>query len=637
MHSISFTIELVVNRVRRLPPPLGVGGPEAADTVDSTCFPTAVRLLPLLLTLFLTAPASAQNELPSVEKGAGSRVQRETPREPWVGTVSLIDSAGTVLATYEEIADTAIARTLREWVTEQQSRAYWEASVDQLTYVNSRTAEARAHLGPRYAWRELRAPTDPEAAAWARRAGFRPRRYAPGRRLDYAGWTSLRDSLIVRAADAGYPFASVALDSLEWAAPGALSAVISVTPGPLIRVGELRAPENARVRPVFLQRYLGLIEGETYRQDRVRQLRRNLNQLPYVSLRGEPKITLLDSLAFIDLPLERRSASRFDFVIGVLPNTGPDRSLLITGELNGELYNGFGQGERVAVRFEQLRPQTQELQLAVDYPFLLGLPFGAEAELDLYRRDSSFLNLNWSLAATYLRTGNDKLSVFWENRRTIVPGGNDRQEMPLAATDTAGVSRSFFGIGLQRNRTDRSFSPRSGYVVDVSAAAGLRRLLDQPADSLGARTGQLKLEGTFRAYFDPLAGTVIYLGLHGAGLFQSGEVLANEQYRIGGARLLRGFDEQSVFARDYLVATAEFRLLLGGNAFLYAFLDAGRVNGRSEARPDVEIDYPLGFGVGVNFETRAGIFGLDFALGRSSGIPLDLGAPKVHLGYVSVF
>jgi len=238
-----------------------------------------------------------------------------------------------------------------------------------------------------------------------------------------------------------------------------------------------------------------------------------------------------------------------------------------------------------------------------------------------------------------LREGNDKLSVFWENRRTIVPGGAS-EAAPLTGTlpDTLGVSRSFFGLQARRNRTDRRFSPRSGYAADLSVAAGFRRLLDVvETDSLAIRSTQLKIEGSFDAYFDPFPGTVIYFGLKGAGLLTAQEVLPNEQYRIGGARLLRGFDEQSVFARDYLIATAEFRLLLGGNAFLYTFIDAGRVNARNKARPDLTIDYPLGFGAGVNFETRAGVFGLSLALGRSNGIKLDLGAPKVHLGYVSVF
>ena len=530
---------------------------------------------------------------------------------------------------------------LREWVATSRRRAYWEASVDSLFRRDSTQWYAVLHRGPAYAWSELRAPDGP-ARAWLRRAGYRPRRFGNGRPLRHAAWERLRDSTLVRAATAGHPFAAVGLDSVRWVAPGRLAARVRVDPGPAVRIAELRLPEAARVRPVFLQRYLGLAPEQPYNERRIRRIPARLAQLPYLSPEAPPRITFRDSLAFVELPLRRRSASRFDFVLGVLPATSERERLLITGELNGELYNGFGQGERLAARFEQLRPQTQELEVAVDYPYLFGLPFGAEARLDLYRRDSTFLNVDYRLAATYLREGNDRLSVFLDRRTTVVPGLDSARLVEGLLPDTLGVNRSFFGLRLRRNRTDRNFSPRTGYTLDISAAAGFRRLrgvtfTGPAADSLTARSAQYEISAAAEAYFDPLAGTVIFVGLRAAALLTPRPPLVNEQYRLGGARLLRGFDEQSLFARNYALLTAEFRLLLGERAFLYAFADAARLDPRSARRPAAPVDYPLGFGAGVNFETRAGIFGLSLALGRRRGLPLDAGAPKVHLGYVSVF
>ena len=532
---------------------------------------------------------------------------------------------------------------LTTWRERQQERAYWEASVDSLVLTAPSKLTAYLHRGPAYAWSQLSLPDDPVITRWARRSGYRQRRFRAGRPLSPGDWSAVRDSLVSRAAASGYPFASVALTEVEWVAPGQLSATVDVRPGPLIRVGEVGVPEEVRVRNIFLERYLGLVTGEVYSQRRVRRLQDRLAQLPYLTMRGAPAVSFRDSLAYIDLPLTKRPASRFDFVIGVLPNsTQNDNKLLITGELNGELYNGFGQGERIAVRFEQLRPQTQELQLALDYPFVFGLPFGFEGQLELYRRDTSFLNLNWHLAATYIREGNDRLSAFWEKRSTIVPGLDSTRLVNGQLPDTLGVSRSFFGLQLRRTRTDRRFSPRSGYALDVSAAAGFRRLRNidftgETADSLKQRSTQFQLAAAADFYVEPLVGTVLYLGLRAQALVTDREVVSNEQFRIGGARILRGFDEQRFFATDYQVLTAEFRLLLGENAFLYTFADAARLNQRSSAKPNLPIDYPLGLGAGVNFETRAGIFGLSLAVGRRRGEVFDLGAPKVHLGYVSVF
>jgi hypothetical protein len=47
---------------------------------------------------------------------------------------------------------------------------------------------------------------------------------------------------------------------------------------------------------------------------------------------------------------------------------------------------------------------------------------------------------------------------------------------------------------------------------------------------------------------------------------------------------------------------------------------------------------PWGLGAGLNFETQAGIFGINLAVGRrDAGQAVDWRAPKFHLGYVSLF
>jgi outer membrane translocation and assembly module TamA len=85
--------------------------------------------------------------------------------------------------------------------------------------------------------------------------------------------------------------------------------------------------------------------------------------------------------------------------------------------------------------------------------------------------------------------------------------------------------------------------------------------------------------------------------------------------------------------------TLEYRFLLTTNSYLYSFFDWARVDNTSLNSPP-EIDPILwyqGFGAGITFETRAGLFGLSLAFGRQDQLPFDLGAPKVHFGYVSLF
>ena len=98
---------------------------------------------------------------------------------------------------------------------------------------------------------------------------------------------------------------------------------------------------------------------------------------------------------------------------------------------------------------------------------------------------------------------------------------------------------------------------------------------------------------------------------------------------------MRGFDEESLFATRFMIATLEYRLLIGPNSFLSAFCDAAYLENRTDrTRTSAR---PIGAGLGLTFETQAGIFGISAALGRQGAQGFDFRAAKFHLGYVSLF
>ena len=119
------------------------------------------------------------------------------------------------------------------------------------------------------------------------------------------------------------------------------------------------------------------------------------------------------------------------------------------------------------------------------------------------------------------------------------------------------------------------------------------------------------------------------------GSFISNPVFLNELYRIGGNKLLRGFDEESIFVSTYNVVTAEFRFLLSKNSFFQVFMDAAYVEDRTLDR--FRKDFPYGFGAGNTFETKAGMFAVSYALGSQQGNPINFRSAKVHFGYYNLF
>lgn len=539
----------------------------------------------------------------------------------------------------------AVVTELRSVIQQLQQQQYLEASVDTLA-ATERLYTAFLHLGPQYRWAYLSGGNVDEGLLSA--SGFRERMYR-GAPFSYWQVSRLRENLLQNAENNGYPFASVGLDSVG-NDNGTLTARLTMDKGPFVAFRKIKIEGTAVIADTYLTNYLGIKPGAPYDRSRVLRLRERLRELPFVTMTKDPLIVFGEEGADVQLFLDRRNSSRFDFVIGVLPNSRQVGRLLITGSFNGELQNQFGRGERIFARFEQLRPQTQRLDLRFAYPYLLGLPFGADVQFNLYKRDTNYIDIEYDLGAQYLLEGGNYLKVFWNNRRTNLLSINEtliRQRNALP--DTLDVTYSSFGLEYSLQRLDYRYNPRKGWSFFGRAGAGVKRIrrntqieafgIEGLYDSLTLRSFQYRLVGQVEGFVPLFKRSTLKAGLQTGIILSATPPYANEQFRIGGNRLLRGFDEEFVFATNYEVLTLEYRLLLGQNSYLNVFGDLARVdNVTANTAPTTStVDYPKGIGAGITFETRAGLFGISLAFGARGQENFDFGAPKVHFGYVSVF
>ena len=112
-------------------------------------------------------------------------------------------------------------------------------------------------------------------------------------------------------------------------------------------------------------------------------------------------------------------------------------------------------------------------------------------------------------------------------------------------------------------------------------------------------------------------------------------VFKNELFRIGGLRTLRGFAEESIYASSYVIPTLECRFLFGQNSNILLFAEGAWYENNSTS---VYLkDMPYSVGAGINFDTKAGIFSLNYALGSQKGNGIDIRSGKIHFGLTALF
>ncbi len=533
------------------------------------------------------------------------------------------------------------------------AKAYLTASLDSLQ-ASGKDVQARLYLGPAMYWVQLRTQTS-DHNDWLESAGFRSKNFSE-KPLRYDALLALERGILEQAENHGYPFASVGLDSIVVTDSGQVSAKLQVQPGLLFTFKGIKIVGDVQLPGAFLPNYLGLRPGSVYSRARVLRLRDQLRTLLFVDMTSNPSVTFSGQEATVNLFLQKKRASRFDFLIGLLPQPNSTTGkLLVTGSLSAAFQNALSLGEHFAVEFERLRPETQKLDVQAGIPYLFGTPFGVEGRLNIFRRDSTWVDAQSELGVQYLFTGTDYVKFFWENKASTLQKVDTLTVLQTRRLPpNLDLKQNGFGLETGLNRLDYRFNPRRGWSVLIKTVAGFNNVqrnnqieglrdrsdpdfrFSSLYDTVAGRVARFRLESQAEIFLPVMARSTIRLAVRGGGIFSEKKVFANEQYRLGGTRLLRGFDEESLFATRFAVATAEFRLLIGPNSYLAAFGDYGyleNITNRTKA-----FLRPLGLGVGLNFETKAGIFGISVAVGRRDvGQGVDLRSTKFHLGYVSLF
>lgn len=433
----------------------------------------------------------------------------------------------------------------------------------------------------------------------------------------------------------GYPFASLYLDSLQ-SINNDFKAKIFIQPNKNIIIDTLRLVGSAKISNSFINSYLGIKPGQNYNEEKIRNIDKRLRDLSFVSVPKTTEVVFNGEKASINLFLDKQNANQFDGIIGFLPNSQTGK-LQITGDFKLNLKNALKSGETIDFNYRGLPSQSQELALKLAYPYIFRSQLGVHGDFQLFKRDSSFLNLNTRLGFDYNFTTTQKISFFIENfNGNQVATDNSKV---LTIPNFANIKSTFYGISGSYIKLDNKITPLKGYDLTLQAAAGSRKINPsknfKPEDFFESKTSQqFKLQADLKYYLKTGSRSVIYLHNYSA-ILTGKSLFENEAFRIGGAKTLRGFDEQSLNVNSFVIQTLEFRYLIEQNSYINIFYDQSYISQQFVNKSTTDI--PFGTGVGITFQTKVGIASLSYAIGKQKNNPLDLQKGKIHFGIVSYF
>jgi outer membrane protein assembly factor BamA len=531
-----------------------------------------------------------------------------------------------------------------------RNKGFTSASIDSVQF-DSTAAFLQLYIGEKYTWSAIR--TKPEDAVLLEAAGWNTKKLT-GKPATPDYIQSEEIQVLSYLENNGYPFAKISLDSIL-INQGAINAVLNIEKGPLYKIDSIRINGSAKISVDFMERYLGIPEGSIYRKDRLLMISRRILELPFVQEERPWTVNMLGTGSILNLYLKPRKSSQIDVLVGLLPNNNQLQSgkLLVTGEATVALRNPFGNGENLSLNWQQLQQKSPRLNLSYQQPYIFHSPYGINLAFSLYKKDSSYINTEGLLGVQFNGSVNRKGSVFIQAAGCTVLTIDTAQIISTKKLpEVADVSSISLGATYEFNNTNYKFNAVRGNEIYFIGSAGTKRLKknsqiirlkneNDPSfdygslyDTLKTSAYQFRLNVAGAHYFSLSNASTIRFAVNAA-WYQSPKIFRNELFQIGGYRLLRGFDEESILASVYTVGSLEYRYLVGLNSFLFSFVDGGWAKNDV---PGYSINnLYLGVGVGLAFETKAGIFNMSYAVGKQNGDPFQFRQAKIHLGYVNFF
>lgn len=358
--------------------------------------------------------------------------------------------------------------------------------------------------------------------------------------------------------------------------------------------------------------------GKNYQENTLAKLNQSLQNHPFILLDKAPQTLFTKDSTNVFLFAQKKKSNSFDGVIGF----GNDKTEKFTfnGSLNLNFRNMFNGFETVNIFWQRNPDKGQTFDLQTDIPYLFKSNIGGNFKINIFRQDSTYANVKLT-PSFYLHL-------------------NSKQKIGLRGTfETSTVLDSLYvqgrdydkkGVGLWYDYSEPSEVELFLHKTRIRAEADFITT-NYSAEDITANQTNFFISG--ERNFQIKGNNYLNLRAESALLNSKNNFAINELLRFGGWNSLRGFNENALYADFYYYGTAEYRYLVGNQAFIDVFAQYGELQNKNLGlKPKL-----YSFGVGFNFILPIGLMSFQISNGNEFGNPIKFGDTKIHWGILSRF
>lgn len=522
---------------------------------------------------------------------------------------------------------------LKNKISKLKQNGYLEACIDSISF-NNDTVFAEIHQGAKYEWTEIKFSgiNNSDLSAFGLRSLIKKRKFT-----NFSDLENLQTKVLNYFGDNGYPFAQLQLSEI-CISENKVSSEWEIKPHNFIRWDSIVLKGTSKIKPKFLQRYLGIHPNKKYQESTIESISDKIHNLAFAKEIKASEIEFSSGKARVYAYLEKETANQFDGIIGFQTNKD-NKKLELTGEVKLVLENTFSAGESIRFNWQKYEESSQNLSLGMVYPYLFSSSLGIDFGFDIQKKDSAYLSTTMDMGIRFSQSGKNFSKLFFKRNSSSLLSTNHLASASVLP-DYADVKSYLYGFAYHFENLDYSFNPKRGWDLNFSVAAGTHKtkknsnIPDELYSDINMSDNLLDAQWMLE-YNIPIRDKISFRLRNKGGIKDSKNLFQNDLFKLGGLNSLRGFNEDSFRASKYSVITTELRFVPQQNSSFYLFWDGGYYS-NNYLKDKIE-DYPWGLGFGLNFATKSGIFTLNYAVGKQQNTNLDFQKAKIHFGFVSRF
>lgn len=448
----------------------------------------------------------------------------------------------------------------------------------------------------------------------------------------------LAERIVTYYENNGFPFVKVSPhptlmnDSL-------IDIALNVDLGPLVKYDSIDLKGNTKISNRFLVGYLGLKKGKIYNEKEINLIEKRLSKLSFLKLEKHPQLAFIDQKLLVLLYLSNKKSSQFDGIIGLLPQSGVNQKTLITGDVKLNLKNIFNNAEQIELNWRRSDPLSQDLLIGSNIPYIFGSKYGIKFNFKLNKKDTTTLTNTTKIGGNYYFLGLNNVTAYFENSNSkLLSTSAITQNGTINSNIDYSVNR--YGFAGELDYLDDIWIPTKGVKIEIDINIGTRKTIinskipDDYYTNITKSETQIKAISSVESYFPILKNLI--LNISQKNFYLSGNNrYENELFRFGGLTSLRGFNEESLLASTACILNTELRWLVDRRTYLFIFWNGAYYEKRTVGK--FLHDTPNGTGVGLSFDTPAGIFNITYALGKEFNNPIQIKYAKIHFGIIARF